>query len=253
MFLFVLFSCFFGSLTCVPRTCTRDTDFELKQHNPHTNEGRVDQMRWELQRYDGWYNNLAHPAWGSIESQLTRKAPAAYLDGVYMMPGDDRPSPRMLSQIAMKGDDGKQSGRNLTTLFAFFGQVVSSEILMASEPGCPIEMHHIKIPKCDEMYDRECKGGRTMPFHRAMYDPTTGQSPNIPREQLNLVTSWIDGSFIYSTSETWLNVMRSFRNGTFRTDPSGLFPPKNTERVPLVNAPPAHQARMVSPERMFRK
>jgi hypothetical protein len=20
----------------------------------------------EMQRYDGWYNNLAHPAWGSI-------------------------------------------------------------------------------------------------------------------------------------------------------------------------------------------
>lgn len=55
---------------------------------------------------------------------------------------------------------------------------------MASEPGCPIEMHKIKIAKCDEMYDRDCKGGRTMPFHRAIYDSRTGQSPNLPREQV---------------------------------------------------------------------
>jgi hypothetical protein len=31
------------------------------------------------------------------------------------------------------------------------------------------------------------------------------------------MTSWIDGSFIYSTSEAWVNAMRSFHNGTFLT------------------------------------
>ncbi|RWS08349.1 dual oxidase-like protein, partial [Dinothrombium tinctorium] len=130
-------------------------------------------------------------------------------------------------------------------------QVVASEILMASEPGCPIEMHKIEIEKCDEMYDHDCKGGRTMPFHRALYDSRTGQSPNMPREQINLVTSWIDASFVYSTSETWLNMMRSFRNGTFLSEHNGKFPPKNIDRVPLMNAPPAHHIKMISPERMF--
>lgn len=71
--------------------------------------------------------------------------------------------------------------------------------------------------------------------------------------QLNMVTSWIDGSFIYSTSETWVNTMRSFKNGTFKTDPSGLFPPRNKERAPLINAPPAHHLKMITPERMFCK
>lgn len=68
-----------------------------------------------------------------------------------------------------------------------------------------------------------------------------------------MVTSWIDGSFIYSTSETWLNTMRSFENGTFRTDSTGLFPPRNRDRAPLINSPPAHYNKMISPERMFRK
>ena len=70
-------------------------------------------------------------------------------------------------------------------LLLFPGQVVSAEILMASEHGCPIEMHNIPIDKCDEMYDKDCKGNSYMPFHRAHYDGRTGQSPNSPREQVS--------------------------------------------------------------------
>ena len=70
---------------------------------------------------------------------------------------------------------------------------------MASETGCPIEMHKIPINKCDEMFDADCQGDKFMPFHRAHYDPATGQSPNTPREQQNSMTSWIDASFVYST------------------------------------------------------
>lgn len=182
-------------------------------------------LKFEFQRYDGWYNNLANSDWGTPNSRLRRKVPPAYSDGVYQMSDDGRPSARLLSQRMMRGDDGIASRRNLTTIFAFFGQLISSEVLMASESGCPIEIHRIKIEKCDPMYDRECRGGRTMPFYRAAYDPHTGQSPNLPREQINRVTSWIDGSFIYSTSETWLNTMRSFNGkGTLKMvgSPSNL-------------------------------
>ena len=59
---------------------------------------------------------------------------------------------------------------------------------MASEHGCPIEMHRIQIEKCDEMYDEGCDGQTFMPFHRASYDPNTGQSPNNPREQVSSIT-----------------------------------------------------------------
>lgn len=206
----------------------------------------------EKQRYDGWYNNLAHPSWGSVESRLTRKTPASYADGVYMMAGQDRPSPRKLSQAIMKGSDGMGSARNRTAMLAFFGQVVSSEILQASEAGCPIEMHKISIEKCDEMYDKECRGDKFMPFQRAGYDDSTGQSPNSPREQLNYVTSWLDGNFVYSISEARLNMLRSFENGTFRTHPGDpSLPPRNLERIPMANNPTPHVLKILSPERMY--
>lgn len=103
-----------------------------------------------------------------------------------MMAGQDRPSTRKLSQMFMKGTDGLGSMRNRTAMLAFFGQVVTSEIVMASESGCPIEMHHIEIEKCDEVFDKECSGGKYIPFHRAGYDTSTGQSPNGPREQVRV-------------------------------------------------------------------
>jgi dual oxidase len=64
---------------------------------------------------------------------------------------------------------------------------------MASESGCPIEVHWIEIEKCDEMYDRECQGNKYIPFHRAGYDSKTGQSPKSPREQVsnsNVAKNW---------------------------------------------------------------
>ena len=85
---------------------------------------------YEQQRYDGWYNNLAHPAWGAVDGHLVRKTPPSYADGVYMMSGADRPSPRNLSQAFMRGKDGLSSLRNRTAMQTFFGQVGAGHHLM---------------------------------------------------------------------------------------------------------------------------
>ena len=47
---------------------------------------------YERQRYDGWYNNMANPDWGSVDSRLARKTPATYEDGVYLMAETNRSS-----------------------------------------------------------------------------------------------------------------------------------------------------------------
>ena len=45
-------------------------------------------------------------------------------------------------------------------------KVVTAEILMASETGCPLEVHKISIDRCDEMFDEDCHGDTWMPFYR---------------------------------------------------------------------------------------
>ena len=69
------------------------------------------------------------------------------------------------------------------------------------------------------------------------------------------MTSCIDGSLVYSTTEAWVNAMRSFANGTFKmdTDPVVGMPVRNEARIPLQNHPAPHVLRMLPPERMFRE
>ena len=67
------------------------------------------------------------------------------------------------------------------------------------------------------------------------------------------MTSWIDGSFVYSTSEAWVSAMRSFQNGTFKSGDSEGMPPLNHDRVPIFTAPAPHIMRMANPEKMLCK
>ena len=93
----------------------------------------------EYQRYDGWYNNLANPQWGSVGSRLHRDAPSNYEDGVYRMQ-DQLPSARALSglsplltkigerryslvplvDLVFKGPSGLRNQRNLTAVTVWF-------------------------------------------------------------------------------------------------------------------------------------
>ena len=68
--------------------------------------------------------------------------------------------------------------------------------------------------------------------------------------QKNKITAWIDGSFIYSTSEPWVNSMRTFVNGTLKMTGSG-YPPHNTEGVPMHNFPAPHIQKPADPSRMY--
>lgn len=61
---------------------------------------------------------------------MTRKTPPAYSDGVYMMSGQDRPSPRKLSTLFMKGSEGLPSSKNRTAMLAFFGTIKIIKRLM---------------------------------------------------------------------------------------------------------------------------
>ncbi|KJH47788.1 animal hem peroxidase [Dictyocaulus viviparus] len=168
----------------------------------------------EFQRYDGWYNNLANRDWGSAGSRLHRDSPSNYEDGVYMM-NLSLPSARVLSDLVFKGPSGIRNARNMTSMFAFFSQVVAYEIMASTQTSCPLEIMKIPVPPGDPVYDINGTG-TDIPFTRAKYDKQSGQGFNSPREQVNERTAWIDGSFVYSVMEAWVATMRSFENGTLK-------------------------------------
>ncbi|KAI3410341.1 BLI-3 blue-light-inducible Bli-3 protein [Globodera pallida] len=204
----------------------------------------------EYQRYDGWFNNLANPQWGSVGSRLHRDAPSNYEDGVYRLDGS-LPSARAISELMFKGPSGRPSSRNLTTMFAFFSQVVAYEIMQSTQNSCPLEMHKIPVERCDPVFDKACEGKTDIPFTRAKYDKTTGHGLNSPREQINERTSWIDASFLYSTQEPWVAALRSFENGTMLEGMTGYPPFNGQHHIPLINPPPPQIHRLMNPERLF--
>ena len=77
------------------------------------------------------------------DSQLTRKAPASYADGVYKMSGNSRPSPRAISQKLLKGSDGLPSRRNRTALHTFFGKSSSKSLSNIKMGRTSLLYHHV--------------------------------------------------------------------------------------------------------------
>uniref|UniRef100_A0A8D2QIZ1 NAD(P)H oxidase (H2O2-forming) n=1 Tax=Zonotrichia albicollis TaxID=44394 RepID=A0A8D2QIZ1_ZONAL len=175
---------------------------------------------WEVQRYDGWYNNLLHHSHGSVgESRLLRLLPAHFADGVYqaLLPT------AVLLQL-------------LTRLWCLPGFHVLLDILDTEKPGCPAEFLNIHIPSGDPVFDPAGTGDVVLPFQRVRWAAETGQSPNSPREQTNGVTGWLDGSSIYGPSHSWSDALRSFQGGQLAAGPNGSLPRQTDGRVPMWKA-----------------
>jgi hypothetical protein len=168
---------------------------------------------------DGTGNNVAHPEWGSAGSNLVRIAPAEYADGRSSPAGTDRPSPREISNaLAAQGDVDIISDRELSAMIYAWGQFLDHDLDLTTTAGTePIQ---IPIPEGDEFFEP----GSTMNTSRSIFDPQTGTSTSNPRQQINTITAWLDGSQVYgSNSQTAAN-LRTFSGGKLKTSEGNLPP-----------------------------
>ncbi|XP_078479863.1 dual oxidase 1-like [Lampetra planeri] len=191
---------------------------------------------FEVQHYDGWYNNLLNIDWGSAGSKLLRLAPASFADGVYQMWDEPTvPNARRLSSSVMRGDSGLPSALNRTVLAVFFGQHIMDEIMDTRREGCPAEFFNIPIPAGDPAFSNSPY--KVLPFQRSQWDKTTGVSTNNPRTPVNKVTSWLDGSAIYGPSRSWCQALRTFDRGMMRSSYDESLPPVSGRSLQLIDAP----------------
>lgn len=222
-----------------------------------------DNADFELHPQDGWFNNLVHPDWGAIDGQLLRKSKVAYSDGVYMPSGQDRPNPFEISFAGHHGPPGLGSLRNRSAFMVYFGQQVVEEILDAQRPGCPREFFNIHVtPDKDRKpnFDPEGKGNIEMPVFRSRYDQRTGYSPNNPRQQLNEITPYIDGTLMYGVGKAWTDAIRELSEkypGRLKAqDPSApiseSFPADNDIKLPMANPPPPREHELKPVARFWR-
>ncbi|GCC37242.1 hypothetical protein chiPu_0015744 [Chiloscyllium punctatum] len=195
-------------------------------------------INWETQRYDGWYNNLAFHSRGAAESPFMRRLPARYADGVYQALSEPKvPNARILSNIISNGSAGLASITNSTVLSVFFGYHVMFEILDTRHPACPPEFLDVVIPHGDTVFNPNGTESVRLLFQRSGWDQQSGHSPNNPRNQVNEVTAWIDGSSIYGSSHSWCDELRSFSGGRLASGSDPLLPKPSTGKLPMWNHP----------------
>ncbi|MFM8424227.1 MAG: peroxidase family protein, partial [Chloroflexota bacterium] len=208
-----------------------DANFESPPEN-------VGGMTLEVIPLDGAGNNLANPEWGSVNSPLLRISPADYDDGISSPAGADRPSPRVISNtFSASPEDGIVNDRDFTAMVYAWGQFLDHDIDLTGSAN-PKESLPVIVPAGDEWFDPNSTGEMTIFFSRSQYDPATGASTGDPREQVNAITAFIDGSQIYGVDSERAAALREFVGGRMKVSEND-FMPLNTEG--FENANDAHR------------
>ena len=208
-----------------------DANFESPPEN-------VGGMTLEVIPLDGAGNNLANPEWGSVNSPLLRISPADYDDGISSPAGADRPSPRVISNtFSASPEDGIVNDRDFTAMVYAWGQFLDHDIDLTGSAN-PKESLPVIVPAGDEWFDPNSTGEMTIFFSRSQYDPATGASTDDPREQVNAITAFIDGSQIYGVDSERAAALREFVGGRMKVSEND-FMPLNTEG--FENANDAHR------------
>ncbi|XP_042871401.1 peroxidase-like [Penaeus japonicus] len=203
--------------------------------------------------FDATCNNRKNKEWGKAGTAFQRILPPDYQDGVNMArqfsatTGAPLPSPRSISSNVIVDRDARYD--NFTILIMQWGQFLDHDITHTpitkgkdkSDITCckrgqrrePRELHPacmpIEIPETDNFFSQF--GQRCMEFVRSM--PAVRPACNFgPREQMNQITSFIDASNVYGSTEEEAKVLRSFVDGKLKVTPQNghdLLPPHREE------------------------
>jgi peroxidase len=186
---------------------------------------------------DGTGNNVAHPTWGSTGQDLLRLSPAAYGDGISTPSGADRPAARLVSNLlAASPEGGETNDRDFTAFVYAWGQFLDHDLGL-TDTATPRERLPIAVPTGDPSFDPAGTGTMTISMSRSAWDLATGTSTTNPRQQINSITAFIDGSQVYGSDATRAAALREFVGGRLRTSAGNLLP-FNTSG--LANANDAH-------------
>lgn len=175
----------------------------------------------EYRTINGRFNNLAHPLLGSAGQPFVRLFEPAYGDASGHVPArGDGPSARAISQaVADQNDADLPSDAGISNLFWLWGQFLDHDLDETPVAG-PIERFDILVPTGDPWFDPASTGTATIALDRSGYRFIGGR-----REQVNLITAFIDASNVYGSDEARQAELRRLDgSGTLKTSVGDLLP-----------------------------
>jgi hypothetical protein len=180
---------------------------------------------------DGSANNILNPTWGEAGADLLRLAPAAYGDGLNSPAGSNRPSARAISDAVAAQPDEIINNRDMSAFVYAWGQFIDHDLDLTTGAK-PAQPFNIQVPSGDPQFDPGNTGSQFITLNRSEFDPNTGKTS--PRQQLNDITAFLDGSMIYGSDATRAAALRLGSGGLLRTSAGDLLP-FNTGGLPNAN------------------
>ena len=199
-----------------------------------------------FRKIDGTCNNLDRPFLGAHDTMIPRLIPAQYEDGISSLRGNIQarqgsilnttafrpptPSARHVSQTVVKDIDADES---LTHILMQWGQFTDHDLSLSPEleDGCPERAENcefteacqpIRVTDLDPAFGTETpNNGACIAFSRSIALCEDPDEPLVnrgirPREQVNVLTSFIDGSMVYGADEEFALKLRAFQGGLLK-------------------------------------
>lgn len=176
----------------------------------------------EAASIDGVGNNVENEDWGSTDVELIRLTEADYADGIEAPSGEDRPNAREISNAIVSQEESVLNDRQLTDYLWIWGQFLDHDIDL-SEGADPAEDFSVAVPIGDPLFDPFGTGTVEIPLSRTAY-VDADESSDGQRQQINQITSFLDGSVVYGSDEERASELRTHEGGLLKTSEGDLLP-----------------------------
>ena len=204
---------------------------------------------------DGTCNNLANPLFGAAGTLFKRLVPAQYEDGKTTLRGNlqnnfnmsslsplgpPNPSARHVSETIIRDIDKEETP--FTHILMQWGQFLDHDLDLSPEletecEGCELTdiCEPIRVGDIDEVFGEHTPNdGDCLPLRRSLsVCPVAPPLSFEFRDQLNDITSYIDGSMVYGSNDILAKDLRQFVGGRLLVGPNI---PANQPSLPTINS-----------------
>ncbi len=175
---------------------------------------------------DGTGNNMANPDWGAAGTMFIRDTGTTYYDDGMNAPRmTGMPNARDVSNAVSVQTGSMPSNRQLSDFVWQWGQFIDHDITLAKTGN---EFLPVMVTGANDPLNG------MIPMMRTEYMDGVVN----PREQVNSITSFLDGSMVYGSDMGRATALRTGVDGLLKTSGGGMMLPLNTMGLENANESP---------------